>query len=123
MSDWTCPLHSTPARIIPAGVSKKTYKPYPAFEVCSTPNCNQKPPQVPLSSEEPLDNAILMKQAQEAIRNAQDKDRRIQRQHSQEMALRFTDQALDLATLKEKDLLEKVKEYTDIFEKDLELKE
>jgi len=29
-------------KVVPAGVSKRTGKPYPAFEVC--PECDEKPP-------------------------------------------------------------------------------
>lgn len=40
---WTCQYHGV-ARVVPAGVSKKTGKPYPAFRVCSEPGCEQKEP-------------------------------------------------------------------------------
>lgn len=41
---WLCPLHGTPSKIVPAGVSRLNGKPYTAFEVCSTPFCKEKPP-------------------------------------------------------------------------------
>ena len=40
-SGWTCPTHGL-VKVVPAGVSKRTGKAYPAFEVC--PECDQKPP-------------------------------------------------------------------------------
>ena len=40
-SGWTCPTHGL-VKVVPAGVSKRTGKSYPAFEVC--PECDQKPP-------------------------------------------------------------------------------
>jgi hypothetical protein len=39
---WTCPVHGT-QRVVPAGVSKKTGRPYSAFLVCGESNCEQKP--------------------------------------------------------------------------------
>lgn len=38
-----CPTHGTPWKIVPAGVSKKTGKPYESFRACSTPGCDQRP--------------------------------------------------------------------------------
>lgn len=40
---WQCPIHHG-SKVVPAGVSKKTGKPYQAFVVCSEPGCDQKPP-------------------------------------------------------------------------------
>lgn len=37
-----CPSCNSPLKNIPAGVSKKTGKPYPAFQACSN-NCGWKP--------------------------------------------------------------------------------
>lgn len=42
-SDWVCPEHGG-ARVVPAGTSKKTGKPYPAFRVCVRQDCDQKEP-------------------------------------------------------------------------------
>ena len=39
-----CPTHGTPFQLIPAGVSKTTGNPYPAFWACSQRGCKQKPP-------------------------------------------------------------------------------
>lgn len=39
-----CPIHHTPWKVVPAGVSKKTGKPYEAFRACSTAGCDQRPP-------------------------------------------------------------------------------
>jgi len=38
---WTCPVHQK-GRIVPAGVSKRTGKPYNTFWACSEPGCNEK---------------------------------------------------------------------------------
>ena len=40
---WSCPIHHG-SKVVPAGVSKKTGKPYQAFVACSEPGCNEKPP-------------------------------------------------------------------------------
>lgn len=40
---WVCPEHGG-ARVVPAGVSKKTGKPYSAFRVCVRQECEQKEP-------------------------------------------------------------------------------
>ena len=42
-SGWKCPTHGT-VKVVPAGVSKRTGKAYPAFEVCGISGCEQKPP-------------------------------------------------------------------------------
>jgi hypothetical protein len=38
-----CPIHHTPWKVVPAGISKKTGKAYDAFRACSTPGCDQRP--------------------------------------------------------------------------------
>jgi len=38
-----CPIHKTPWKTVPAGVSKKSGKPYSAFRACSTAGCDQRP--------------------------------------------------------------------------------
>lgn len=38
-----CPIHRSPWRVVPAGVSKKTGQPYAAFAVCRERDCEQKP--------------------------------------------------------------------------------
>ena len=42
---WVCPVHGT-SRTVPAGVSKKTGKPYDAFIACNEFSCNEKPPRI-----------------------------------------------------------------------------
>lgn len=42
---WLCPEHLV-RRIVPAGISSKTGKPYAAFVVCGEQRCDQKPPRV-----------------------------------------------------------------------------
>jgi hypothetical protein len=39
-----CPIHNVPWKVVPAGVSKKTGKPYDAFAACSVSGCDQRPP-------------------------------------------------------------------------------
>ena len=43
LASWTCPVHHK-VKVVPAGVSAKTGKPYDAFMACSEPYCNEKPP-------------------------------------------------------------------------------
>lgn len=43
VSDWSCPVHHT-YRVVPAGVSKSTGKPYSSFVTCSERGCNEKAP-------------------------------------------------------------------------------
>ena len=40
---WSCPTHHS-SKVVPAGVSKKTGKPYQAFVVCGEQGCEQRPP-------------------------------------------------------------------------------
>jgi len=40
---WLCPLHET-AHIVPAGISKRTGKPYAAFYACPVPGCDETGP-------------------------------------------------------------------------------
>ena len=40
---WLCPTHGQ-AKVVPAGVSKKTQRPYDAFVACPVSGCNEKPP-------------------------------------------------------------------------------
>ena len=38
-----CPVHRVPWKVVPAGVSKKTGKPYEAFRACPERGCDQRP--------------------------------------------------------------------------------
>lgn len=38
-----CPVHRVPWRTVPAGVSKKTGRPYSAFQVCPESGCDERP--------------------------------------------------------------------------------
>jgi hypothetical protein len=42
VSDWRCPIHNT-YKVVPAGTSKRTLRPYPAFVVCGEQGCELKP--------------------------------------------------------------------------------
>jgi len=43
VASWTCPAHGT-AKTIPAGISKKSGRPYGAFAACPVPDCPEKGP-------------------------------------------------------------------------------
>jgi hypothetical protein len=38
-----CPVHAKPWKLVPAGVSKKTGRPYEAFLACPERGCDQRP--------------------------------------------------------------------------------
>ena len=38
-----CPIHHEPWKVVPAGVSKKTGRPYDAFQACPVRGCDQRP--------------------------------------------------------------------------------
>lgn len=40
---WQCPLHGR-SKIVPAGVSKKSGKPYQSFAACDIADCTEKQP-------------------------------------------------------------------------------
>lgn len=40
---WVCPVHGQ-VKIVPAGTSQRTGKPYPAFAACPIRDCNERPP-------------------------------------------------------------------------------
>lgn len=42
---WVCPVHGT-NKVVPAGVSQRTGKPYEAFMACGERGCNEKPPRI-----------------------------------------------------------------------------
>lgn len=41
--ETNCPVHNVPFKLVPAGVSKKTGRPYGAFYACPERGCQQKP--------------------------------------------------------------------------------
>ena len=43
LATWSCPIHHS-SKTVPAGVSKRTGKPYEAFIACAEMGCNEKPP-------------------------------------------------------------------------------
>jgi hypothetical protein len=54
VATWACPVHGTAAKLVPAGVSRSSGRPYNAFMACSTPFCDQRPPRNgPVSPVEP----------------------------------------------------------------------
>lgn len=38
-----CPIHHEPWKVVPAGISKKTGRPYDAFQACPVRGCDQRP--------------------------------------------------------------------------------
>jgi hypothetical protein len=38
-----CPMHGEPWKVVPAGISKKSGKPYAEFRACPEPGCDQRP--------------------------------------------------------------------------------
>lgn len=55
-----CPIHNQPWKTVPGGISKKTGKPYNAFQACPQMGCTEKPPKdnTPMGQfERSLDNA------------------------------------------------------------------
>jgi hypothetical protein len=44
MTLMNCPIHNLPFKLIPAGISKTTGKPYNAFYACPERGCKEKPP-------------------------------------------------------------------------------
>jgi len=40
---WRCPVHGS-GKLVPAGISKKSGKPYGAFLACTDRDCTEKPP-------------------------------------------------------------------------------
>jgi hypothetical protein len=44
MATGSCPVHRALWKVVPAGVSKRTGRPYAAFVACPEPGCDEKPP-------------------------------------------------------------------------------
>lgn len=42
-STWVCPVHGQ-VKVVPAGVSRRSNKPYPAFLACPVQGCDLRPP-------------------------------------------------------------------------------
>lgn len=40
----TCPIHHRPWKTVPAGVSKRSGRPYAEFRACPEPGCDERPP-------------------------------------------------------------------------------
>lgn len=38
-----CPIHHTPWKVVPAGISKKSGRPYESFRACTVAGCDQRP--------------------------------------------------------------------------------
>jgi hypothetical protein len=38
-----CPVHQVPWKVVPAGVSRRTGRPYEAFRACPQTGCEEKP--------------------------------------------------------------------------------
>jgi hypothetical protein len=40
----SCPVHHEPWKTVPAGVSKRSGRPYAEFRACPEPGCDERPP-------------------------------------------------------------------------------
>ena len=47
METMRCPVHDEPWKIVPAGISKSTGKPYNSFKACPVKGCTERPPRAP----------------------------------------------------------------------------
>jgi hypothetical protein len=43
VEEWVCPIHDD-VKVVPAGISRKTNRPYNAFYACPVPGCDEKGP-------------------------------------------------------------------------------
>ena len=120
-----CPIHELEFKLIPAGVSKSTGKGYRAFYVCPIRECKEKPNE--LKTDEPIDQAIAQGLQAQDFPNAQTENAkrsyRIERQHSQEMAIRFLELwaklQVETVGIDEIELWNRIIELTDRFQEDL----
>lgn len=120
MDNTKCPTHGVEWKHIEAGFSKKTGKAYGAFSVCPVTDCKERP--TALKKDEPIDQAIAQgTQANDyvdATKAVGERSYRIERQHSQDMALRyFQAKGIKDFTLEDLDLM------VDRFVGDLDRKE
>ena len=122
--NYICPTHKAEFTLRPAGVSKKTGNPYDAFWACPEYGCREKPLSAPkheiyqeAQSDQVSINGEKYKDEQIA------RSHRIERQHSQEMSIRFMELKYKYAppaSDSKLDLAEKIKFMTDWFIKDLD---
>ena|SRR3990167_229216 len=86
-----CPIHNVEYRLVPAGISKKSNRAYPAFYTCPVMGCKEKPPT--LNPSDPIDAAIAQTPARndysDPRRDSDKRSYRIERQHQTEMALKW----------------------------------
>ena len=57
-------MHDLTMKLIPAGVSRKTGKPYKAFYVCEVEGCTEKGPAPQIEAKEPFDEGFKTPQQQ-----------------------------------------------------------
>ncbi len=118
-----CPVHGIDWKEIPAGISKRTGQAYPAFKACPVKDCKEKPPQVPLTPDDAIDQSIIETNRNEVYSREDNRSYRIERMHGQEMAIRFMELKYKYdppATDSKLDLAEKVRFMTNWFQKDLD---
>ena len=119
MDNTKCSVHGVEWKHIEAGFSKKTGKAYGAFSVCPVTDCKERP--TTLKKDEPIDQAISqgpqVNDFVDATKAVADRSYRIERQHSQDMALRFF-QARHMDDFTDQML----KDRTDMFMADLDKK-
>ena len=116
-----CITCQKPLILIPAGVSRKTNRPYDAFWACPDKHIQPKvaptTPIIPSETREPIID-------QPTIPYFDKRSFRIERQHSQDMAIKFL-QLLAKITPEafmemKKPLIDMVKVYTNYFQQDLD---
>lgn len=117
MANQLCPVHLQPWKVIPAGVSKKTNRAYGAFSICPMAGCKERP--VSLDKTDPIDHAIAQTLNRDDIIDPQSivdkRSYRIERQHSQHMALLYFQTHLSSAEFS----LEELTKMIDWFMEDL----
>ena len=77
MNNELCPICGAAFKVVPAGISKKTGKPYNSFIACSTMGCKGKPGGVGIAAPIPQNNIAQAQERKEnSIANAQDRKER-----------------------------------------------
>jgi len=116
-----CPQCGNPIKTVPAGISKKTNRPYQAFQVCSNPDCNYKPPRTtaytipPRQETPPAANpfSAAMDTKDQMIRHAQErKDESIAKSRSISGAYTIVAALITSGLIQEADIKAKLREYT-----------
>lgn len=57
-----CPIHNLPWKTVPAGTSKKTGRPYSAFQTCPERGCEARPGEAPVKTTSQASNPEVLKE-------------------------------------------------------------